>query len=67
MKFTFLADFSRTFFFNAQDKLSIYKGFTSYIRGPRTNALSTHLPVRTTSAPSSKALAMGRALIIKQK
>ena len=41
--------------------------FTSYIRGPSASALSTHLPVTTTSAPSSRARAMGTALFQRQK
>ena len=32
------------------------------MRGPRARALSVHRPVTTTSAPSSNALTIGRAL-----
>ena len=35
---------------------------TECIRGPRAKELSAHLPVMTTSAPQSRALAMGPAL-----
>ena len=36
---------------------------TSYMSGPSASALSTHRPVTTTSAPSSRARAIGTALI----
>ena len=44
----------------------VYYFCTSYMRGPRARALSTHLPVITTSAPSSSARAMGAALFQQQ-
>ena len=37
------------------------------MRGPRARALSTHLPVTTTSAPSSRARAIGAALLEKKQ
>ena len=37
------------------------------MRGARARALSTHLPVTTTSAPSSRARAIGAALLEKKR
>lgn len=48
-------------------KYDICSDFTSYIRGPSANALSTHLPVTTTSAPSSRARVIGTALFSRKK
>ena len=43
------------------------KHYTSCIKGANVTALSTHLPVITTSAPKSRALAMGPALTERNK
>ena len=44
--------------------LKHFRVLTSYNKGANTRALSTHLPVTTISAPSSRALLIGPALKI---